>query len=258
MPLLKHCVAVDWRAGKDRFYFFFKDTDTYSRFNISDQEVPAEYPSTVSGSWGTFDRHVKNLRFGFATTGLTLDKPMDTSDLDILWLFYYEGAIPMVCAYNQDTDSVLQYRAIKDTKWRLLLPYFDRIIAGTWWQVNRSSLFRFILNDGNSLYLDWDEVPRNPQRDYSDDKYDDNLFNPVATSIQTIRLDSITETTWPGLTPYKDRIITAVQKDRTLADNYYYIFLTNNQYLIYNIPKNALVSGPHPVNDESWPGLLRN
>lgn len=76
------------------------------------------------------DNHVKNLRFGFATTGLTLDKPMDTSDLDILWLFYYDGDTPMVCAYNQDTDSVLQTSTVRSSKWRLLLPYFDRIACG--------------------------------------------------------------------------------------------------------------------------------
>ena len=39
MPTLEQCIAVDWRAGKDRIYFFFKDTDTYARFNIGDQEV---------------------------------------------------------------------------------------------------------------------------------------------------------------------------------------------------------------------------
>lgn len=258
MPTLKNIVTVDWRSGKDKIYFIFKDTDTYSRFDISDNKVSDGYPWPIKGNWGTLENHMKNLRFGFTTTGITLDRPMDFSDLDILWLFYYERTTPMVCAYNQDTDAVMQTRKVEDTKWKLLLPYFDRIITGTWWQVNRSSLFRFILNDGNSLYLDWDEVPKNPQIDYADDKYDDNLFNTVVAPIQTIRLEAITETTWPGLTAYKDRIITGVQKDRTFADNYYYIFLTDNQYLTYNIPKNRLESGPHSVNNESWPGLLRN
>jgi hypothetical protein len=258
MPKLTNVVAVDWRAGKDKFYFFYKNTNTYSRFDIDDNKVADGYPWTVKGRWATFDEHVENLRFGFSTTALTLDRPMDRSDLDILWLFYYEHETPMVCAYNQDTDKVMDARPVEATKWKRLLPYFDRIITGTWWQVNRSSLFRFILNDGNSLYLDWGETPQNSKVDYASDKYDDNLFKPVATPTQTTRLEPITETTWPGLAPYKDRIITGVQKDRTLADNYYYIFLTDYQYLIYNIPENALVSGPHSVNDESWPGLLRN
>jgi hypothetical protein len=258
MPALENLVAIDWRSGKDKFYFFYTNTNTYSRFDIDDNKVADGYPKAVKGRWSTFEGHVKNLRFGFTTTALTLDRPMDHSDLDILWLFYYEQDIPMVCAYNQDTDNVIHARPVNETKWKLLLPYFDRIITGTWWQVNRSSLFRFILNDGNSLYLDWDETPQNPQIDYLEDKYDDNLFNPVATPIQTLRLDPITEITWPGLAAYKDRIITGVQKDRTFADNYYYVFLTNNQYLIYNIPKNTLESGPHSVNEGSWPGLLRH
>lgn len=254
MPSLEHCVAVDWRAGKDRIYFFFKDTNTYSRFNIGDNEIADLYPAPVNGSWGKFDKYVKNLRFGFATTGLTLDKPMDLSDIDILWLFYYEGDTPMVCAYNQDTDAVMQTRRLQDTKWKMLLPWFDRVIAGTWWQVNRSSLFRFILNDGNSLYLDLDEVPRREPDPF--DKYDDDLFNPVTTPAPTTTLEPITESTWPGLSPYKNRIITAAQIDRTF-DNYFYIFLTLNEYLIYNIPENRLESGPHAVDNQSWPGLLR-
>lgn len=111
------------------------------------------------------------------------------------------------------------------------------------------------MNDGNSLYLDWDEVLRAPLRDYADDKYDDNLFNPVETPIQTIRLEPITESTWPGLALYKDRIITAAQNDRTFADNALYVFLTGNQYLIYNIPQKP--PGVRPARSRqpvlAWP-----
>ncbi|WLG49223.1 hypothetical protein [Pseudomonas sp. FP1742] len=257
MPTLKNIVTVDWRSGKDKIYFIFKDTDTYSRFDIPDNKVSDGYPWPIKGNWGTLENHMKNLRFGFTTTGITLDRPMDSSDLDILWLCYYERTTPMVCAYNQDTDAVMQTRKVADTKWKLLLPHFDRIVAGTWWQVSRPSLFRFIMNDGNSLYLDLDEDP-NRDHGYIGGKLDDDLPPPVVTPVQSLRTEPITEATWPGLAPYKDRIITAVQNDRTFADSYYYIFLTDNQFLTYNIPKNRLVSGPHAVDSQSWPGLLRN
>ncbi|POA27400.1 MULTISPECIES: hypothetical protein [unclassified Pseudomonas] len=234
MPALKNFVAVDWRAGKDLIYFFFKDTNTYSRFNIGDNKVPNGYPTAVNGRWGDFDKHVKNLRFGFNTTGIMSTTPeADKIDADTLWLFYYEGDTPMVCEYNQDTDSVNSTLPVKDSRWWQLLPYFDRIITGTWWQLyGRLPLFRFLMNDGHFINLDF--------------------------SKNKLTHEAITNTTWPGLQDYKDRIITAAQNDRTFTDSYYYIFLTHNEYIRYNIHENRAETGPCAVNDESWPGLLRD
>jgi hypothetical protein len=53
-------------------------------------------------------------------------------------------------------------------------------------------------------------------------------------------------------------MISAVQNDRSLADSYYYIFLTGNQYLRYNLMTFRLLAGPIDVNDGNWPGLLRD
>jgi len=64
--------------------------------------------------------------------------------------------------------------------------------------------------------------------------------------------------TWRGLDAYKDRIITAAQNDHPLLDKYYYIFLTDNEYLKYDITNDRVVSGPKKIDDESWPGLLRD
>ena len=30
MPEAENFIAVDWRSGKDKCYFFFKDSNTYS------------------------------------------------------------------------------------------------------------------------------------------------------------------------------------------------------------------------------------
>ena len=234
MPRLNNFVAVDWRAGKDKIYFFFKNTNTYARFNIGDNEVPKGYPATVNGRWGDFDKHVKILRFGFTTTGFKPTSPdIDGIDSDILWLFYYDEDRPMVCRYDQDTDKVASMDYIEDSPWHQLLPYFNQIVAGTWWQLpGRVRLFRFLMNDGNSITLD--------------------LIR------KTFTLEAITDTSWPGLQPYKNRIMTAVQNDRTFVDSHYYIFLTHNQFIRYNIQENRALSGPITVNDESWPGLLRD
>lgn len=233
MPDLKNVVAVDWRSGKDRCYFFFKDSNTYTRFDIGDNKVPEGYPTEIkAGNWGAFHSHIKNLRFGFTTTGFAPDDAGGFDD-DTLWFFYYENGTPMVCKFDQDLDEVKGMYPVARTSWAPLLPYFDRIVAGTWWKLIGHSLrFRFLMNDGHSLTYDYKQ--------------------------RKIKHEKITSSSWPGLAPYKDRIITAVQNDRTLADSYYYIFLTKNQYIRYNIQMNRAESGPINVDDESWPGLLND
>ncbi|WP_095113054.1 hypothetical protein [Pseudomonas sp. Irchel 3H7] len=229
MPQLKNFVALDWRSGPDRIYFFFKDSDTYSRFDLGDNKVSANYPASVGDSWDTFGPHAKDLRFGLTTTSFGWNT---SSDEDIAWLFFYQGITPVVCKYNQDKDKVDAFYKVSDSIWKPILPYFDKIIAGTWFQLTgHPFLFRFILNDGHYL-----------------------SFNYKA---KTLTYKSFGDYRLGALKPYKDRIITAAQNDRTLADSYWYIFLTDNQYLTYNIQSDRLVSGPKTINDANWPGLLR-
>ncbi|WP_405123151.1 hypothetical protein [Pseudomonas sp. M20] len=229
MPQLKNFVAIDWRSGPDRIYFFFKDSDTYSRFDLGDNEVSANYPASVGASWDSFGPHAKDLRFGLTTTSFGWNT---SSDEDIAWLFFYQGTTPMVCKYNQDKDKVDAFYKVSDSIWKPILPYFDKIIAGTWFQLTgHPFLFRFILNDGHYL-----------------------SFNYKA---KTLTYKPFGDYQLGALKPYKDRIITAAQNDRTFADSYWYIFLTDNQYLTYNIQSDRLVAGPKTINDQNWPGLLR-
>jgi hypothetical protein len=229
MPQLKNFVAIDWRSGPDRIYFFFKDSDTYSRFDLGDNEVSANYPASVDASWDSFGPHAKDLRFGLTTTSFGWNT---SSDEDVAWLFFYQGTTPMVCKYNQDKDKVDAFYKVSDSIWKPILPYFDKIIAGTWFQLTgHPFLFRFILNDGHYL-----------------------SFNYKA---KTLTYKPFGDYQLGALKPYKDRIITAAQNDRTFADSYWYIFLTDNQYLTYNIQSDRLVAGPKTINDQNWPGLLR-
>lgn len=228
MPELKNFVAVDWRSGKDRIYFFFKDTNTYSRFNIGDNEVPADYPGPVPGSWDTLN-DITNLRFGFTTTGIPRAS-MFFDDRDILWLFSYQDTTPMVTWYNQDTDKVMACQRVEDSMWHRLLPYFDRIIGGTWWCQNvKVDSFRFILNDGTFLSLNLDGK---------------------------IRHDTINQNNWRGLSPYKHRFITMAQNDHDSETELLYIFLTNNEYVTYDMSRGRTL-GPRKVDEGTWPGLLR-
>ncbi|WP_223453107.1 MULTISPECIES: hypothetical protein [unclassified Pseudomonas] len=230
MPNLNNFVAIDWRSGKDRIYFFFKDTNTYTRFDLGDHRVPDDFPrETTQSSWPGFHQNAEHLRFGFTTTDLDNS---DGSD-DFAWLFYYHGEIPMVCKYDQDQDKAVKYYRVESSIWAPILPYFDRIVAGTWWQLGgKKFLFRFLLNDGYYLSFDY-------------------LKNRLIH-------EEITATSMPGLERFKHRIITAAQNDRTFADSHYYIFLNRGQFLIYNVQQNRLQSGPHGMNDEAWPGLFRD
>ncbi|WP_223505435.1 hypothetical protein [Pseudomonas sp. GL-RE-29] len=231
MSGLQNFVAVDWRSGKDKIYFFFKDTNRYSRFDIASNTVEDGYPTDITfDNWGAAHVALKNLRFGFAAPAL--GGSWGGGD-DILWLFYYDGDTPMVCKYDQDRDTTAGFYRLEKSIWRSLVPYFDKIITGTWWDTFApKNRFHFLMNDGHYLI-------------YS---FTDN----------TIKRLPITSNSWPGVSQYKDRIITAVQNDAPLLSTYYYIFLTNNEYIRYNLKNYKAESGPIKIDDESWPGLLRS
>jgi len=230
MSELKNFVAVDWRAGKDQIYFFFKDTKTYSRFDIAENKIADGYPRSIdSDRWGDFHAHATHLRFGFTTTHIE----SSNSGPDILWLFYDSDGTPMVCKFDQNKDEVTGHYRLENSLWRSLLPYFYRIVAGTWWDVAAPKfMFRFLTDDGHTITF--------------------NSKTRHTTQTPT------TSAAWPGLAPYKNRIITAAQNDAPLFDTYYYIFLTNNEYIRYNLKDNQAETGPTKINDGSWPGLSSN
>ena len=231
MPTLKNFVAVDWRAGKDKIYFFFKDSNTYSRFDLGENKVDEGYPAEITAdNWGSFHAHVKDLRFGFTVTGVG---GYPNGGDDILWLFYYANGTPMVCKYDQDYDKVTGTYRLEDSLWHSLLPYFDRIVAGTWWEIfGHKYLFKFLTNDGHYINFNY--------------------------TTQKTSITPITSGSWPGLDLYKNQIITAVQNDAPLFNSYFYIFLTNNRYIRYNINDNRAETGPTRVDDDSWPGLIQD
>lgn len=235
MPELKNFVAVDWRSGRDRCYFFFKDDDTYSRYNNSEGSVASSHPTAVTqDNWGEFHPHAQDLCFGFSTDRIVGTNRLEL-DADILWLFYYNEKTPMVCEYDQDADTPFSFTPVSESIWSMLLPYFDDIIAGTFWQrpfrSSGQTIFKFILKNGKYLELDWHS--------------------------KKLVLGDIKYTTWPRLGPYVDDIITAVQIHASVTDSYLYIFLSDNKYLKYNIDKNILEGEARDV-DEGWPGLTHN
>ena len=243
MPSLKNFVAVDWRAGRDKIYFFFKDSNKYSSFDLAGEHVEEGYPKDINANnWHDFHPHARNLRFGFTTTGFhsQVDGSLETSswDLDVLWLFYYVDDTPTVCRYDQDLKKVISVQRVRNSKWHQLLPYFDRIVAGTWWYpTHHPSEFRFLLNDGTFLSLEL-------------------IFEGIY-KFPKIKHAPIINDYYPGLERFRNRIIGAVQNDQPLFNRYYYIFLTNNECIRYNIGAKKVETGPVKIDDTSWPGLLR-
>lgn len=227
MTTMNNFVAVDWRAGHDRIYFFFKDTNTYSRFNLGDNKVPGGYPTTVVGNWDDFDKPAKDLRFGFSTNTGGWD-----GGYDYLWLFYYEGNTPTVCKYLQQTDVVHSKMPVAQSVWAPLLPYFDRIVGVMWNERTAyEETFWVLMNDGNYLIYE--------------------------TFTKSLKVRPLKDSPWSQLEQYKDRMMTAALNDYPTFDSYFYIFLTNNQYLRYE-QGSKKVFGPITIDETSWPGLLRD
>ncbi|MNY69517.1 hypothetical protein D3C86_2074640 [compost metagenome] len=52
-------------------------------------------------------------------------------------------------------------------------------------------------------------------------------------------------------------MITAALNDYPLLDTFFYIFLTNNEYLRFDVNKRS-ISDPIAIDEESWPGLIAN
>ncbi|MCX4219410.1 MULTISPECIES: hypothetical protein [Pseudomonas] len=224
MPKMNNFVAVDWCAGPDRIFFFFKEHNSYSRFSLGDNKADSGYPLPVRGNWGDHIISAADLRFGFTTT-----EPSWNNSIDHLWLFYYQDDTPCVCQFLQQTDSVISNTTVADSKWAPLLPYFKNII-GVMRRQTTSSVdeLRVLLNNGNYLSYDY-----------------------TSMTLEVIPLEG---SDWADLEQYSDRMMTAVLNDYPTFDRYFYIFLHGNEYLRYE-HESKKIHGPIQIDDESWPGL---
>ncbi|WP_282354219.1 hypothetical protein [Pseudomonas sp. PS01303] len=223
----KNFVAVDWRSGPDRIYFFFKDYNCYKRFNLGDNKVPPGYPAIVTDHWHGFDKAAEYLYFGFTTTAPSWDGGNDT-----LWLFYEEDDAPYVCEFNQKTDKARSKKPIEQSIWAVLQPYFYNIVGVMWAESSADKeVYWFLMNDGNYLVYD--------------------LYS------KAFEIRPLKNSPWAELEQYKYRMMTAVTNDYPTFDRYFYVFLDDNQYLKYE-QSSKKITGPHAVSDVSWPGLIKD
>lgn len=116
---------------------------------------------------------------------------------------------------------------ITDSTWPGLAPYASRIRTALRWK--GSKVFLFLDNDHYLRYdVDADRVdPGYPMQ--------------------------VDEHTWPGLRAHVADIETAMKWNDSRA----FMFLKGNRYLRYDITNDRVDAGPRPVNDDSWPGVLR-
>ncbi|MBT9266925.1 hypothetical protein KKQ10_18745 [Pseudomonas sp. MG-9] len=225
MTTSKNFAAVDWCTGPDRLYFFFREKNTYARFDIGDNKVLSGYPKSVDEHWEGFDKTAADLRFGFTTTSPSWDGGIDT-----LWLFYDDGDTPSVCEFNQRYDKAVSNTPVAQSKWAKLLPYYYKIV-GAMCNENNSKGYTYwiLLNDGNYL-----------------------TYEIYSTNLQVLPLKN---SPWDELTQYQGRMMTAALNDYPTFDTYFYIFLNDNQYLRYEQGAKKLF-GPYTISESTWPGLL--
>ncbi|CAL2104821.1 Metalloenzyme domain-containing protein [Tenacibaculum sp. 190524A02b] len=129
--------------------------------------------------------------------------------------------------YNKALDKVDAGYPIMVTNgnWPGLEVFRNKITASFNW--NNSTCF-FFLNDGT--YINY------------------NMNTDRANS----GAREITNSNWPGLALYKNKIIAAFQWNSKKA----YIFLNDGTYVRYNITNDRVDSGyPKPVNNSTWPGM---
>ncbi|WP_085683383.1 MULTISPECIES: hypothetical protein [unclassified Pseudomonas] len=224
MSKMDNFIAVDWRAGPDRIFFYFKESNTYSRFSIGANKADSDYPKPVRGNWGDHVISAADVRFGFTT-----ESPSWNNNTDHLWLFYYKNETPWVCQFLQQTDSVVSNASVANSEWSALLPYFDNIV-GVMHQSYSSTTndFWILLNNGN--YLSYDAYTK------------------------TLKTHPLKNSNWAKLEPYSHRMLTAVTNDYPTFDRHFYVFLSDNEYLRYE-HESKKVYGPIKTDDESWPGL---
>ncbi|WP_236182662.1 MULTISPECIES: hypothetical protein [Pseudomonas] len=223
MTKINSLVAVDWRTGPDAIIFFFKQYEAFCRFGIGDNKVEGSV-KLMGVDWRNLEIETKDLCFGFTTTGFGFNAP------DSLWLFYYRDGTPWVCEYYQKQEQVKSRTTVAQSRWAKLLPWFDRII-GVMWQGTTSTTDEYwvLLKDENYL-----------------------VFDTFSGELQIKPLEG---SPWSEINDYyQGRMITAVLNDRSAFDRYFYIFLTDNQYLRYEQNAKELF-GPYDIDEDSWPGL---
>lgn len=221
-------VSIDWRNGPDRIFFFFKGTDMFASFSLGDSRLEKHHPILIKGHWGDFEQHVDDLRFGF-----TVPSPdwHSAGGGDMVWFFYYDGETPMACKFSQITSSVVFKKKLSDTDWWPLGNFFHKIVGVMLDEkADVKHTYWVLLNDGRYF-----------------------KYNPGIP--RKVKVLSMANSEWSFLEKYKDRIVTTALNNYPVFDTYFYIFLTDEEYLRFDL-KTRKASGPHPIDEETWPGLF--
>lgn len=117
-------------------------------------------------------------------------------------------------------------KEVNNSTWPGLGEYKDLISAAFKWHNHKGYFF---LKDGRYLRYDMNN-------DSVDAGYPANITNG----------------NWPGLEPYKDKIVAAFKRNNSKA----YFFLNDGTYIRYSITNDSVDSGyPVAITNGSWPGL---
>lgn len=206
--------CLDWNDTLNNRAYFFKDDASYVRYNKLADKADSGYPKPTNNSaWPGLGAYANNLSAAFKWHNHKA------------YFFLNDGRY---LRYDMNADKVDSGYpvAITNGNWPGLAAYKDKIIAAINW--NNSKAY-FFLNDGSYL-----------RYSISSDRVDTGYPKPITNS------------SWPGLGAYAQKISAAVDWNTT----YCYFFLNDKTYIKYNKITDKAVSGyPLPVNGSTWPGL---
>ncbi|ROS01804.1 type I phosphodiesterase/nucleotide pyrophosphatase [Sinobacterium caligoides] len=125
-----------------------------------------------------------------------------------------------------DSSGIIDYVVELNNNPTAYRAYSLDINAALNWNTTRAYFFR-----SDNQYIRYNKT---------DDKADDNY--PRVT----------TNSNWPGLGDYREKIVASFHKDANTA----YFFLNNGDYIAYDINSDKALSGyPKAVDANTWPGL---
>ncbi|WWL45027.1 hypothetical protein V5O39_03025 [Pseudomonas parakoreensis] len=202
MSITKNFVAVDWRTGPDRIYFFFPEKNSYSRFDFEDNKVLSGFPKPVDGKWKASTRLLQ-------TCALALPRRPPTGTV---------ASTRSGCSTTKEQHPAFASTANKPTRQSRKPPSPNqsgkniallRKIVGVMWAESTAQResYWFLLNDGNYLIYE--------------------IYS------KTLELLPLKGSPWAPLEEYKNQMMTAVTNDYPTFDTYFYVFLNDNRYLRY-------------------------
>ncbi|MBU2903611.1 alkaline phosphatase family protein [Arenibacter algicola] len=177
------------------------------------QNKTSTYTIVINGQSGSAIR--KNIQINVG---------MDWGNDEQVLIYNDKTYVRYLMGKNKAKDKNPKVMSNKD--WHGVEAYAEKIEAA--FRLDKEKMFLF-LNDGRFI-----------------------LFNIQENRIEDGYPNEITNTTWPGLEPYKNGIVAAVK----INDSVVYFFIRDGRYMVYNLKENKTeTTYAQAINENTLPGL---